>query len=120
MDEKILLPLEKRLGRELAADHIVDLELGKITNHHEEGKIWKCEANITIPHRQATLYAMSLSESLEGAIDETKDEIEREAMDFKTKRSAQYLRAAREIKERSRVSRLAQTAGDFYRWFKKK
>ena len=118
--EKILLPLQKRLGAELPSDQVLEVELAKITNHHEEGMIWKCEANIALPHKQQTLYAKSIAESLEAAIDETKDEIEREVMDYKNKRSAQFLRVARKVKERVHLTRLAQMPGDLYRWIRRK
>ena len=119
-EEKILAPLEKRLGRELGDDHIVDVELARETKHHVEGLIWRCEANIAIPHVNRTIYAMALSQSLEGAIDETKDEIEREAMDYKNKRSAKFLRLARRMKERVHITRLAQSASDLYKWVRRR
>lgn len=119
-EEKLLFPLEKRLGKELSPDHILEVELAKVTNHHEEGKIWKCEANIALPHIKRTLYAQSLSESLEAAIDETKDEIEREVSDYKNKRSAKFLRMARKLKERIHITRLAQMPGDLYRWIRRR
>src|SRR3989344_3654045 len=117
--EKILLPLQKRLGAELPSDQVLEVELAKITNHHEEGMIWKCEANIALPHKQQTLYAKSIAESLEGAIDEAKDEIEREAMDYKNKRTAKFLRVARQLKERVHITRLAQSASDLYKWIRR-
>lgn len=116
----MLAPLEKRLGGELPPDHILDVELAKVTRHHEEGKIWKCEANIALPYVKRTLYAASLSESIEAAIDETKDEIEREVGDYKSKRSAKFLRMARQLKERVHITRLAQSASDLYRWIRRK
>ena len=127
VEEKILSPLERRLGSELAGDHILEVELAKVTNHHEEGKIWKCETNIALPHIKRTLYAKSLSESLEAAIDETKDEIEREATDFKNKRLAKFLKMARQLKDRSHITRLAQfpsyatkRASELYRWIRRR
>ena len=101
-------------------DHILDVELAKITKHHGEGRIWKCEANIAIPQMKHTLYANAVSESIEAAIDETKDEIEREVSEQKNKRSAKFLRLARRLKERVRITRLAQMPGDLYRWIRRK
>ena len=119
-EDKLLVPVQKRLGSELSPDHILEVELAKITKHHVEGKIWKCEVNLSLPRAKRTVYATVLSESLEAAIDEAKDEIEREVGDFKNRRSARFLRVARKLKERVHIARLAQSASEFYRWFRKK
>ena len=119
-EEKLLAPLEKRMGREFPPEHILDVELAKTTRHHEEGRIWKCEVNLALPRESETLYAQALSESLEGAIDEAKDELEREIREYKGKRASKFLRSARKLKERLHFTRLAQRAGSFYRWIRKK
>jgi len=126
-EEKLLAPVEKRLGSELPADHFLEVELAKVTNHHEEGRIWKCEANLALPHIKRTLYAKAMAESLEVAIDEAKDEILREIGDYKNKRSSQFLRVARKLKDYMHVTRLAQSArfatkhaGNLYRWIRRK
>lgn len=126
-EEKLLAPLEKRMGQELSPEHILDVELAKTTRHHEEGKIWKCEVNLALPHETRTLYARALSEGLEAAIDEAKDEIEREVREYKGKRASRFLRSARKLKERLHFTRLAQDArlaarqaGNLYRWIRRK
>ena len=119
-EEKILIPIQKRLSREHSPDHVLDIELAKTTQHHEEGKIWKCEANIALPQRQRTIYAVALAESLEAAIDDAKYEIEREIMDYKEKRFSKFVKMARDLKDRTHVTRLAQMPGDLYRWIRRK
>ena len=108
--------IEKRIGRELSSDHFLAVELAKVTKHHEEGRIWRCEVNLALPHEKRTLYVGVLSESLEAAIDEAKDELEREIGEYKEKRLAKFLKFARKFKDRIHIARLAQNAGDFYRW----
>lgn len=119
-EEKLLYPLEKKIGNELSSDHVLNVELGKVTNHHEEGKIWKCEANLDLPKRQRTLYANALCESLEEAIDSAKDQIERKVGDYKNKRATKFLHYARKFKEHLRITRLAQSTSEVYRWLRRK
>ncbi|MEK7162667.1 MAG: HPF/RaiA family ribosome-associated protein [Patescibacteria group bacterium] len=119
-EEKLLAPLEKRMGREFGPEHILDVELAKTTQHHEEGRIWKCEVNLALPHETRTLYAQALSESLEAAIDEAKDELEREVREYKGKRASKFLRSARKLKEYFHFTRLARSAGGLYRWIRRK
>ena len=126
-EEKLLAPVEKRIGSELPTGHILEVELAKVTKHHEEGRIWKCELNLALPYIKRTLYAKAISESLEGAIDEAKDEFLREVGDYKNKRSSQFLRVARKLKDYIHVTRLAQgarfattKAGNLYRWIRRK
>lgn len=119
-EEKILLPIQKRLSRELPPEHVLDIELAKTTNHHEEGKIWKCEANIALPQRQRTVYAVALAESLEAAIDDAKYEVEREIIDYKQKKSSRFLKMARGLKDSTHVTRLARMPGELYRWIRRK
>lgn len=118
--EKLLKPSQKRLGGELDSGHILEVELAKITEHHEVGKIWKCEVNIEIPHSKQTIYAKAIEESLEIAIDEVKDQLEREINDFKNKRASKFIRVARKLKDAMHVSQLAQNANDFYKWVRRK
>lgn len=104
-EEKILKPLTERLGKEFPPDLPLDIELAKTTRHHNEGKIWKCEVNLSLPHERRTLYVEVLGESLEAAIDEAKDELEREVGEYKEKRMTKFLRAARRLKDRLHLVR---------------
>mgnify|MGYP001585339613 FL=1 len=118
--EKLLRPIERRIGKEAPEDMPVDVELARTTRHHEEGKIWKCEVNLALPEERSTMFVEGWGESLEAAIDEAKDEIERSVTDYKGKRLAKFLRVARSVKEELRISRLARRAGNVYRWIRRR
>jgi ribosomal subunit interface protein len=62
-----------------------EVELGKTTNHHNQGDIMRAEINCTMDGK----YFRSVSEqdSLHAAIDLAKDEILEEIKAFKTKRT---------------------------------
>ncbi|KKW18266.1 MAG: hypothetical protein UY61_C0087G0004 [Candidatus Adlerbacteria bacterium GW2011_GWC1_50_9] len=102
--QKILKPLEKRVGQELPVDTVVDVEFAKTTRHHLEGKIWKCEVNFPMPGERRTIYVEALAESLEAAIDGAKDELERQISAQKGKRFSKFLRAARSVKEEFHIT----------------
>ncbi len=119
MREKILRPLERRAGKNFPEDLPVDVELAKISRHHEEGKIWKCEVNLTWPREKKTIYVEVIAESLEAAIDEAKDELELQIGEHKGKWRAKFLRGARRIKEEFHITRLARRASGVYPLTKK-
>jgi ribosomal subunit interface protein len=86
VDEKIVAVVEKLLGRlDDREDIVLDVELAKTTRHHQEGKIWKCEANLVVPHVKNVIRAEEFSESMEGAVDGVKDKLEREIKKYKEK-----------------------------------
>ncbi len=118
--QKILKPLEKRMGHELPADTVVDVEFAKTTRHHLEGKIWKCEVNFPMPGEKRTIYVEALAESLEAAIDGAKDELERQISAQKGKRFSKFLRAARSVKEEFHITSLVRRASSLYRWVRRK
>lgn len=118
--EKLLIPLERRVGSLLPEESLLDVELAKTTKHHEEGKIWKCEVNIPVPHEKRTIYFSVIEESLEAAIDVAKDELERKVGEYKEKKSAKFLRSARMLKERMHIASLARRAKGAFRWFRRK
>ena len=117
--QKILKPLEKRVGQELPVDTVVDVEFAKTTRHHLEGKIWKCEVNFPMPGERRTIYVEALAESLEAAIDGAKDELERQISAQKGKRFSKFLRAARSVKEEFYITSLARRARRVYHWIRR-
>ena len=119
-EEKILKPLERRLGSRALQDMPADIELARTTRHHEEGKIWKCEVNLPLPAKRSTIFVEGWGESLEAAIDEAKDEIERRVASYKGKRFAKFLRVSRSVKEELQISSLARKAGSVYRWIRRR
>lgn len=119
-DEKILKPLKRRLGSRVPLDMPVDIELARTTRHHEEGMIWKCEVNLPLPEERSTIFVAGWGESLEAAVNEAKDEIERRVANYKGKRFSKFLRASRSVKEELQISRLARRAGNLYRWIRRR
>ncbi len=115
--EKLLKPLVRRMGKHLQPESFIDVELAKITQHHEEGKIWKCEVNVPLPHDKRTIYLEVIEENIEAAIDVAKNELERQIGEYKEKRFAKFLRSARAAKDRMRIATLALGAKN---WFRKK
>lgn len=86
VDGKLAVVVDKLLGKlDDRADMILDVELAKTTRHHHEGMIWKCEANLGVPHAKSVIRAEAFSESMEGAVDEAKDRLEREIKKYKEK-----------------------------------
>lgn len=119
-EEKLLQPIERRLGQQVPEAMPVDVELARTTRHHGEGKIWKCEVNVPLPNEKTTIFVEGWGESLEAAVDEAKDEIERRVGDYKGRRTARFLRVSRAIKDEFRVYSLARRAGEVYRWIRRR
>lgn len=64
----------------------VRAEVGKTSEHHQKGKVWRAEFMMTIPG--ASLRAESVEEDLYAAIDAAKDDLKRQLIAFKEKRIA--------------------------------
>ena len=72
--QKRILPLEKLLLG--VAEIHAWVEIGKITRHHKEGKIWYAECQLQLPGKKS-FRATATREDLFIAIDEVKNELER-------------------------------------------
>ena len=75
---------------------ICDIELGKTTNHHKSGDIFKVEINLFMDGK--TLRAVSEKEDIMSAIDVVKDEIIREIKISKDKKISLVRRGGAKIK----------------------
>ncbi len=75
---------------------ICDIELGKTTNHHKSGDIFKAEINLFMDGK--TLRAVSEKEDIMSAIDVAKDEIIREIKISKDKKISLVRRGGAKIK----------------------
>lgn len=95
LDEKIVSMVEKLIKKN---DELIklDLEVGRITRHHRQGKIFRAEANLTIGSRN--LYADSVGEDLHEAIDLLEEELKKEIKKFKEKRTVLERKGARKFK----------------------
>ncbi|MEK7508331.1 MAG: ribosome-associated translation inhibitor RaiA [Patescibacteria group bacterium] len=66
------------------------IELGKITQHHRKGEIFRAEVNLTIDGR--LLRAEETDEDVYIAIDEVHDELKRQIISLKEKRIEKSIR----------------------------
>jgi ribosomal subunit interface protein len=74
-------PLLKRFPQD---SFVVRIELGKTSDHHEKGKIFKAEGHIALPQRP-DVYAESVEEDLYAAIDLMTDGLKRQLLKEKDK-----------------------------------
>jgi len=95
--------LEKKLATlkrivDIDGDNVlVQCELGKTTNHHRSGDIFRAEVNLHINGK--FLRAVAKRDDLYAAIDEVKDEIAREMTTMKEKRKSLLRKGAHKIKK---------------------
>jgi len=101
--EKLLKNVKKNVLK-------ADIEIGKITKQQQKGKVFRAEINLNMPGK--LLRAESVQWDLQVAIDEIKQDMEREIRKYKGKQEAKYKRGARIAKKKIRLSPLA--------WFKRK
>ncbi len=73
-----------------------EVELSKLTEHHQAGEIYRAKINLHIAG--ANLRAEAQGEDILPAIDRVQDEIERELVSFKNKRISLVRRGARQMK----------------------
>ncbi len=76
--------LEKFLTQKEAT--ICEVEIGKTTRHHKSGDVFKAEVNLIEPGSKQ-VYAVVEEEDLYAAIEFVRDEVEREIISNKEKRS---------------------------------
>ena len=92
---KKISSLEKFFGGQ---DSILcEVEVGKTTDHHKSGDIFKAEVNIT-GGNISQIYAVAQEVDLYTAIDVVRDEAEREIVSKKNKKDTLFRRGAQKIK----------------------
>lgn len=89
---RFLSSLDKKM------DIVVDISVGKLTEHHKEGKVWFCDVTVPIPFVARPLHVTCVEESLEAAINEAKDELVARIKKFKEKKTALLRRSTRRLK----------------------
>lgn len=113
LTEEIENYLNKKLGslekfissfsRELTK---IEVEVGRTTKHHQTGDIFRAEINLSI---NGKLFRVeSEQETLFSAIDEVRDDLEREIKKFKEKKGTIFIRGARSIAKKIKISPLAR------------
>jgi len=76
---------------------VVYVEIGKTTNHHKQGDIFKSEFNIGISGSK--FYAVSEKEDLYTAIDDSQKEIIRQILENKERKQTLFKRGAISVKK---------------------
>lgn len=82
---------------------LVQVEIGKSTNHHRSGEVFRAEANLTV--RGKRFFAHSTKDDLYAAIDDLREELVRELTSHKGKERAMFRRGAAMVKNLIRFGR---------------
>ena len=93
--EKKISSIEKYFQE--SPDAVIQVEVGKINQHHKSGNIFRAEAHVI--GAGLDLYAVSEQADLYAAIDLVKDELARKILHEKGKRWARAKRGARAVKD---------------------
>lgn len=93
--DKRLDGLEKFLPKG-SGSAIVDVELGRTTNHHQSGDVFRAEINVYVDGK--AFRAASELQELYAAIDDMKAGISRELSSFKDKKLSLLKRGGQKIK----------------------
>lgn len=89
--------VSKFLRPEDAGNALVQVEIGKTTQHHHGGAVFRAEVNLRIPG--GYFRAVSEQEDLYAAIDDMKDELAREIKSAKDKHKTLIRRGGAMIKK---------------------
>jgi ribosomal subunit interface protein len=95
--EKRLTKVEKYID---ASDPVMAVELGRVTQHHRQGEIFRAEVRIS--GGGADYYAAKEAVDLRAAIDEVKDEIIREVNKNRGRKLSLMRRGGRMMKDAMR------------------
>lgn len=95
--EKRLSHLDKFINPEEIETVMCYVEIGKTTNHHKTGDIFKAELNLHLGGK--TLRASSEKEDLYAAIDAVNDEMAQELKSYKEKKTSFIRRGGAKIKK---------------------
>lgn len=110
IEQKILKPVRRLLKKGISSDlPILDLEFGRTTRHHRQGRIYHAEANLALGKK--LLRAEVDDEDIRSACDLLEEELGREIRAFKGKRLSLAKREGRAAKRETRY----HPAARFYR-----
>jgi putative sigma-54 modulation protein len=93
--EKRLGALEKFLKDQ--GHEIMHIEIGQTSKHHKQGFIYRAE--VTLNYNNALLTAVSEKDDLYTAIDDVREEMERQIVGNKNRRETLFRRGARSVKK---------------------
>lgn len=94
--EKKLKALDKLIGGD-ADGAMVRVEIGRTTNHHKKGEVYRAEIKVALG--KTSLYADASDEDIYAAIDAVKDEVVRELKTFKAKTGDKKKAGGRAVKK---------------------
>lgn len=107
VDSKIVRLVAKLLKDEnLVKPASLDVEIEKETRHHRKGRIWRAEANLSLP--KSFLRAEAEAEDIRSAIDMVGAELAAELKKYKEKRQEKGKREARRVKNELKVDPIAR------------
>ncbi|MCD5396062.1 MAG: ribosome-associated translation inhibitor RaiA [Candidatus Pacebacteria bacterium] len=95
----------------------VKVEIGKTTRHHLKGEVFRAQAQLYLPKQ--VIRAEAVSEDLRDAINQVKDELQREVKRYKGKRIDRARKWARKMKELTRLHRVLIRKDKLSKIFKK-
>jgi len=109
--ERFVVPLHDKKGPQKKKTlNEIRLELERTTQHHKKGVIFRVEAQMRLPGK--IVDAEAVTDDIFVALDEVKDELQRQVKQYRKKKMSQSKRQARLIKRLMYLSPLAQ----FKRW----
>lgn len=82
------------------------IEIERETRHHQKGRIWRAEANLSLP--KAFLRAEAEAEDIRSAIDMVQAELSQELRKYKEKRADKNRRRQRIVREELKVDPMAR------------
>ena len=94
--EKRLSDVEK-YNKKAMQDPMCHVEVGKDTEHHQKGEIFKASVNYTCG--ESKYFVVSVENDLYAAIDDMRDQLVRKMTDDKTKKETLWRRGARSVKK---------------------
>lgn len=78
-------------------DIFIQVEVGKTTNHHRLGNIFRAEINVSVSGK--VFRAVSEKEDLKSAIDDVEKELQQELVSYKDKQKTLFKKGAIKVKE---------------------
>lgn len=106
IEEKLNRDLERFVPR-MEYTPKIWVEVGKVSEHHRKGDVFRAEAQIDMPG-QAGVRAAVEGEDLHVAIDQVRDDLKRQLVRYRDKRDAENRRGARSLKKFLNLSPLAR------------
>mgnify|MGYP001559398125 CR=1 FL=1 len=107
VEQKILKPVEKFIKNIRVPElPILDIEIGRTTQHHKKGQVFRAEANLKL--NGAMIRAEAVDEDAHAACDSVKEQLRREIISYKTRALSLFKRRARSLKKAITLDPAAQ------------